>query len=103
MEAPEDPRQETETRNKMLIDPLDRQEKMVEKLTSMASLVNNQFNAGQRGSGNCIRLEENYDVPAEALQDALHVLQRFHDLANLVGTPAIVGKDLGSWFVPFRS
>lgn len=86
-DAQEDEQPQQEMRNKMLIDPLDRQEKMVDKLTAMASLAA-QFQTGPRTTGNTIHMEENYDVPAEALTDALHVLQRFHDLANTLGTPA---------------
>jgi hypothetical protein len=67
-------------------DPLDRQEKMVERVERL--MMGHMDYPVAPGAGNNIRLTETYDVPAESFAEAMGVLAKFHELGNKIGMPS---------------
>ena len=88
----EDSPQPEEIQNKMLADPLDRQEKILEKAASLMGNLN--FRAAEPGTGNSIRTVETYDVAAQNFTEAMEVIKKFHDLAEKLGVASASGITL---------
>ncbi len=89
----------TEIKHPMMVDPLDRQEKMVDKLVGMAELATGNKPMTARPMGNNMGLSETYDVPTSSFLEAIDVLSRFHDLGSRVGTPSAPLNTPGA-FIP---